>query len=110
MDQKLTEIFVNWKVKLDRNEWYFIEAFDSISNELTSEEAYNYIPNVISILFTLEDDFLIWNSLYFLIHLYNIAKTTEIHIELYNNWKPLTEHISSYHESYNTPFQGLKNK
>jgi hypothetical protein len=75
---------------------------------MSSEEAFNYIPNVVEILFILEDDFLIWNSLYFLIELYYKARTTEIHKDLYTNWRPLCKHISKFHDSYAKPFQDLK--
>ncbi len=45
---------------------------------MSSESAFNYIPEVIYILLQLDEDFLIWETLYFLIDLYRIAETTEI--------------------------------
>ncbi len=70
MDKRLLEIYVDWEDKLDQDEWYFSNAFESITKGMSPEEAFNYIPNVIEMLIKLDDDFLIWETLYFLIELY----------------------------------------
>ena len=106
-DSRLLEIYVKWEDKLDNDEWHFSNAFESITKELTPEEAFNYIPNVIEVLFKLHDGFLIWETLYFLIELYNIADTTEIHPFIKSNWSPLKQHIQKYEDSYTTPFKEL---
>ncbi|SEB57735.1 hypothetical protein SAMN05443246_1158 [Paenibacillus sp. GP183] len=74
MDQRLVDIYVNWQVRLDEDEWYFAKAFEAITNGLSAEEAFNYIPNAVRMILLLQDDFLIWNTLYFLIRLYSIIR------------------------------------
>ncbi len=108
-DKRLLEVYEEWQDKLDKDEWYFSNSFESITKEMTSEEAFNYIPNVIEILFRLDDDYLVWETLYFLIELYGIADTTQIHPSLESNWSVLTTHIKKFNDSYATPFNELKN-
>ncbi|SEB93225.1 hypothetical protein SAMN05443246_2391 [Paenibacillus sp. GP183] len=107
-DKSLLDIYFDWEDKLDNDEWYFSNSFESITKDMSSEEAFNYIPNVIEMLFKLDDDFLIWETLYFLIELYNIANTTQIHPFLERNWSLLKIHIKKYDDSYATPFKELK--
>ncbi|WP_310200473.1 ABC transporter [Neobacillus niacini] len=106
-DSRLLEIYVVWEDKFDNDEWYFSNSFESISKGMSSEEAFNYIPNVIEILFKLDDDFLIWETLYFLIGLYSIADTTQVHPSIESNWSQLKQHIRKYQDSYTTPFKEL---
>jgi hypothetical protein len=58
-DKRLLEIYVEWEDKLDNDEWYFSNAFESITNGMTSEEVFNYIPNAIEVLLDLDDDSLL---------------------------------------------------
>lgn len=39
---------------------------------MSSEEAFNYIPNMIEVLFKLDEDSLVGETLYFLMELYSI--------------------------------------
>ncbi|MGX9134812.1 ABC transporter [Rummeliibacillus sp. JY-2-4R] len=107
-DKRLFAIYVDWEDKLDQDEWYFSNAFESITNGMTPEEAFNYIPNVIKMLINLNDDFLIWETLYFLIKLYTLADTTQIHPFLNENWSILSNHMKKFKDSYTTPFKDLK--
>jgi hypothetical protein len=104
---RLLEIYVEWEDKLDNDEWYFSNSFESITKGMSSREAFNYIPNVIDVLLKLDNDFLIWETLYFLMELYSIADTTQIHPFLESNWSPLKQHIKKYEYSYDTPFKEL---
>lgn len=108
-DIRLLEIYEEWQDKLEKNEWYFSISFESITKGMTSEEAYNYLPKVIELLFKLDEDYLIWEALYFLIELYSIADTTQIHPFLEINWSELTNHIKKFNDSYAIPFKVLKN-
>ncbi|WP_235822229.1 ABC transporter [Gottfriedia luciferensis] len=107
MDNRLLDIFEDWEDKLDNDEWYFSNSFESITKEMSPEVAFNYIPNVIEVLYKLEEDYLIWETIYFLITLYCIADTTQIHPLLESNWSTLTNHIKNYKDSYETPFKEL---
>lgn len=107
MDNKLLEIYVGWEDKLSNDEWYFSNGFETITEGMSPEEAFNYIPNVIEVLFKLDDDFLVWVTLYFLIELYGFANTTQIHPYLEGNWSVLLQHIKSFEDSYATPFKEL---
>lgn len=102
------KIYNKWEEKFDADEWYFSNAFETISKDMSSESAFNYIPEVINMLLELDKDYLIWETLYFLIDLYRIADTTEIHPVLEENWSALREHIQNYEDSYSTPYQELK--
>ncbi|EPD53278.1 hypothetical protein HMPREF1210_01009 [Paenisporosarcina sp. HGH0030] len=82
-------IYQEWEDKLDKDEWYFSNFFESITKGMTSEEEFNYLPIVIEMLFKLDDDYLIWETLYFLINLYSISDTTQIHPFLDRNWSGL---------------------
>jgi hypothetical protein len=106
-DSRLLEIYVGWEDKLDNDEWYFSNSFESITNGMSPEEAFNYIPNVIEALVNLDDDFLLWETLYFLMELYSLADTTQIHPYLESNWSVLKQHIKEYEDSYATPFKVL---
>lgn len=106
-DIRLLEIYVGWEDKLDNDEWYFSNSFESITKGMSSEEAFNYIPNVFEILFKLDNDFLIWETLYFLIGLYIIADTTHVHPSIESKWSQLKQHILKYQDSYITPFKEL---
>ena len=107
-DKKLLEVYIDWQDKLDADEWYFSNAFEAISKDMSSENAFNYIPEVLNVLLDLDEDYLIWVTLYFLIDLYRIAETTEIHPILEKNWSELKEHIQKYGDSYSTPYQEMK--
>lgn len=108
MRQEFSNIFVNWQDKLNEDEWYFSNAFDDIKTGMTPVEAFDFIPIIIKQILILDDDFLIWNALYFLISIYSIAQTTEMHCELNRNWETFSEHISKYKDSYKNPYQELK--
>ena len=99
---------MEWEDKLDKDEWYFSNSFESIIKEMSPEEAFDYIPNVIKVLLKLDDDFLIWETLYFLIELYCLADTTQTHPSLKGNWSTLTNHIRKFKDSYATPFGEFK--
>ncbi|MFT4417270.1 ABC transporter [Fredinandcohnia humi] len=98
---------MGWEDKVDNDEWYFSHSFESITEGMSSKEAFNYIPNVIEVLFKLDDDFLIWETLYFLIELYSIDDTTQVHPSIENNLSQLKQHILKYQDSYTTPFKKL---
>ena len=108
MDKKLLEIYVKWEEELEVDEWYFSNSFDSITKGMSREEAFNYIPNVIEMLLKLDNDYLVWQTLYFLIQLYGLADTTQIHPFQETKWSMLTKHIQKYADSYATPFGELK--
>lgn len=108
IDNKLKEIYMNWENKFDKDEWYFQTEFDKILNNMTSQQAFDYIPNVVATIIELEVSSLLWETIYFLIALYEHADTTEIHPFLKEKWLELDKHIADYKDSYETPFQELK--
>jgi hypothetical protein len=106
-DSRLLEIYVGWEDKLHNDEWNFSNSFKSITKEMSPEEAFNYIPNVIEVLLNLDDDFLLWETIYFLMQLYSLVDTTQIHPYLEKNWSALKQHIEKYKDSNATPFKEL---
>ena len=107
-DKRLLDIYIEWEDKLDKDEWYFSNSFELITKGMTPEEAFNYIPNIIEALIKLDDDFLVWETLYFLIEIYVLADTTQVHPFLERNWSMLEKHIRKYEDSYATPFREFK--
>lgn len=108
IDNKLKEIYMNWENKFDKDEWYFQSEFDKILNNMTSQQAFDYIPNVVATILELEVSSLLWKTIYFLVALYKHADTTEIHPFLKEMWMDLDKHVADYKDSYETPFQELK--
>ena len=108
IDKALAQVYLDWQEKLDNNEWYFSNVFDSIVKDMDPEQAFAYIPNVVQMLLQLDDELLIWETMYFLLQVYEIANTTETHPELSENWEALTQRISKYPDVYKTPFQELQ--
>ncbi|MCO7125905.1 ABC transporter [Sporolactobacillus shoreicorticis] len=106
--KELLDIYDDWQSKLEKNEWYFSDAFDHITKNMTSYEAFSYIPNVVNALLELRDETLIWETLDLLGELYTISDTTEVHPVLNAKWSLLENHIRHYKEAYATPFQELK--
>ncbi|MEH7126509.1 ABC transporter [Bacillus sp. JJ1773] len=99
---------MEWEDKLDKDEWYFSNSFELITKGMSPKEAFNYIPNVIEVLLQLGDDFLVGETHYFLIELYSLADTTQIHPHLESNWSMLTQYIKKYEDSYAIPFKELR--
>ncbi|MFP3727665.1 ABC transporter [Priestia filamentosa] len=108
IDNKLRDIYANWEQKLEVDEWYFDNAFSILNKEMNSHQAFNYIPNIVSMLLELKEGFLIWETLYFLIEVYGQADTTEIHPFLHSKWDALSAHVRNYPDAYQTPFHELK--
>jgi hypothetical protein len=108
MDKRLSEIYFRWEDEIDKDEWYFSNSFEAITKEMSAEEAFNFIPSVVDMLFKLDDDYLIWETLYFLINLYNIAETTKIHPYLEDRWIKLAEYLRNHEDSFKTPYKELK--
>ncbi|SDM18029.1 hypothetical protein [Sediminibacillus halophilus] len=100
MKEKLFIIFNDWKSKLEKDEWYFRNSYEDLINRLTSQEAFDNIPDVISVLLTIKNSFLIGETIDFLHELYNIADTTEIHPYLQENLMIINKHIEKYADTY----------
>lgn len=100
MKEKLLNIFNDWDSKLEKDEWYFRNSHEDLINGVTSQEAFNNIPDVISVLLTTKNSFLIGETIDFLHELYNIADTTEIHPNLKGNLSSINKHIEKYADTY----------
>lgn len=108
INEQLAAIYCDWEKKLDDNEWYFSDAFDSITRTMTSSEAFSYVSEVVHAILELKDEMLIWETLYLLIELFSTADTTEVHPILKKRWRELEKHISNYDEVKKNPFRELK--
>ncbi|WP_208592402.1 ABC transporter [Gracilibacillus suaedae] len=96
MEKAILEIFEDWEKKLEIDEWYFQNSYESLVDGLSSEEAYKNIPAVIRVLLNTKNNFLIGETLEILIGIYNIADTTEIHPYLRENKVEIGIHIHTY--------------
>ncbi|WLR42524.1 ABC transporter [Bacillus carboniphilus] len=97
---ELKGIFRNWEDKLDKDEWYFSNSFEKITEGMRMEEAFNYIPSVINELLQLESPYLIGETLDLLHSVYSIANTTEIHSELKNKIVNIDQLVCEYGDEY----------
>lgn len=73
------EIFKDWEEKLEENHFYFVHSYEKLTDNLSSEDAFNSRPDVLSVLLSLKDSYLISETIDFLHRIYNLANTTEIH-------------------------------
>ncbi|WP_244950516.1 hypothetical protein [Psychrobacillus lasiicapitis] len=55
---------MGWEDKLNNDEWYFSNCFETITKGMSAEEAFNYMPDVIDMIFKLNNEFLIYETLY----------------------------------------------
>ncbi|WP_052504524.1 hypothetical protein [Rossellomorea aquimaris] len=96
----LHEIFINWQEKLDHDEWYFSQSFEEITANMTSEEAFQYIPVVIQEFKKLRNAFLIGEMVDFLHTVYEIANTTEVHPTLVQEQENIEKIILEFGDDY----------
>ena len=96
----LQEILINWQENLDQDEWYFSRSFEEVTKNMTSEEAFHYIPIVIKEFTTLQSAFLIGELIDFLHAVYTKANTTEVHPILLQEQENINEIIITYGDNY----------
>ncbi|WP_095271060.1 MULTISPECIES: ABC transporter [Terribacillus] len=96
----MIKIFANWETKLEKNEWYFSDCYEELTTNLSSFEAFSAIPDVISVLLTVKDPFLLNETIDFLDTLYIIADTTEIHPMLRGEWENIKSHIQRFGDNH----------
>ncbi|WP_058306352.1 hypothetical protein [Gracilibacillus massiliensis] len=96
MEAIIIKIFEDWEKKLESDEWYFQNAYERITDKLTSEEAYNTIPDIVNVLLRMENSFLISETIEILLGIYNISNTTEIHPYFKENKLKIEEHLHNF--------------
>ncbi|SDD35387.1 hypothetical protein SAMN05421663_109140 [Terribacillus halophilus] len=85
---------------MTRNEWYFSDCYEALTKDLSSSDAFEAIPDVIIVLLTVKDTYLLSETLDFLDTVYNIANTTEIHPLLREEWRNIKQHIHRLGDDY----------
>ncbi|WP_243293122.1 ABC transporter [Bacillus sp. FJAT-47783] len=97
---ELKEILKDWEEKLDKDEWYFRNSFEKLTEGMSSQDAFNYIPTVVNELLQLKTTFLIGEVLDLLHILYSKADTTEIHTELREKICKIERLVAEYGDEY----------
>ncbi|PAD21174.1 ABC transporter [Terribacillus saccharophilus] len=100
MRDELMRIFANWEKELEKNEWYFSDCYEELTMNLAPFEAFSAIPDVISVLLTVKDSFLLNETIDFLDTLYIIADTTEIHPMLQAECENIRLHIQRFGDNH----------
>ncbi|MGG3664827.1 hypothetical protein [Bacillus gobiensis] len=54
MEKELLSIFEDWENKLDKDERYFSNSYEKLIYGLSSETAFNHIPDVLKVLLMLK--------------------------------------------------------
>ncbi len=89
----LKEDFMNyikdWQNKLEQNEWYFTNYINEKIEPLSSEQAFEIIPDAVDLIIAQKDPFLIGECLYLLNSITVKSNTTEMHPYLLNKWADL---------------------
>ncbi len=98
--KSLHEILINWQENLDQDEWYFSRSFEEMSENMTSEEAFHFIPVVVKEFTKLKNAFLIGELIDFLHAVYTKANTTEVHPILLQEQENINEIIITYGDDY----------
>lgn len=93
--KKINKSLNNWEEELNKDEWYFSNLRDEILQEITPEEAFNYIPDVVKICLELKDKYLVGEIFEILLDLVKRTNTTEIPSYLEKNWEALINYVSS---------------
>lgn len=93
-------VFDDWETELDKNEWYFTDCYEELTKGLSSSDAFAAIPDIIDVLLTIKETYLLNETLDFLRIVYNVADTTEIHPILLEQWENITRHIQWFDDSY----------
>lgn len=103
------KVFEDWEAELEKNEWYFADCYEELTMNLSSSEAFSAIPDVISVLLTVKDSFLLNETIDFIDTLYNLADTTEIHPIIQAEWENITVHIQRFGDNHShVAWKGLK--
>jgi hypothetical protein len=82
---------LDWEDKLAKDEWYFCNVRESLTNNLSPSDAFDDIPDVVDLILRQSDDYIFYECLLLLLSLARISNTTEIppcllsKIELLNN-------------------------
>ncbi|MFP7494374.1 hypothetical protein SFC66_11350 [Terribacillus saccharophilus] len=59
MKNELLRVFENWEAELGKDEWYFSHCYEELTKDLSSSDAFTAIPDVISVLLTVKDAYLL---------------------------------------------------
>ncbi|QXE02429.1 ABC transporter [Terribacillus sp. DMT04] len=100
MKDRLWKIYENWEIELDKNEWYFSDCYDELTENLSSSDAYDAIPAVLDVLLHVKDTYLVNETLDFLLIIYNIADTTEVHPILLAEWHEINRKLEQMGDSF----------
>lgn len=80
--KRFEESFFEYEKKINVNEWYFSDTKELLLKGIKSDIAYSNILEALNIALKQTDDYLLSESLQFILDLLSIADTTEINEEI----------------------------
>jgi hypothetical protein len=89
LERAFTEAFVDWRRKLQADEWYFVRVRDRLAETLSSEEAFNAIDEAVNVTLAQDHEFLWTEAMQLMLSLADKSSTTEMPPELSNRWTEL---------------------
>ncbi len=87
-----------WKQTELKDEWYFSNLRDELSNKLSSENAFIGINEIIPILSEEKDSYIFIELIEIIIFLAQKSETTELPLELSHNWGDIAARLKSQDE------------
>ncbi len=75
--QLYIDSIINWKSKLQKDEWFFSRVNDLIINGMTSDEAFQFIPQLLDYVLMEKEEFVRTQALLLLLSVIRVSDTTE---------------------------------
>ncbi len=85
----------DWRTKLRADEWYFARFREAITGRLSSAEAFQLIPQAVSLTMQQTEEYLCIEAFELLMSLIVSSDTTEMPHELEAKWNGLVKHVSA---------------
>jgi hypothetical protein len=89
LEREFTAALVDWRRKLDDDEWYFAHVRNRLTDSLSPEEAFNAIDEAVNVTLAQDDESLWTEAMYLILSLANRSDTTEMPPELSERWAEL---------------------
>src|SRR5579862_4901045 len=89
LEREFTNALVDWRRKLQADEWYFVRVRSRLTESLSSEEAFNAIDEAVLVTLAQDDAFLWTEAMQLMLSLADKSSTTEMPPQLSNHWTEL---------------------
>lgn len=100
LEREFAIALVDWKRKLNDDEWYFARLHDRLTGSLTSEEAFNAIGEAVNVTLAQDNRFLWSMAVELILDLARRSDTTEMPPQLNDRWDELMTSASRFGGAY----------